>query len=93
MSTAWHWNQDSQWHDSDVKRCQRDKHHIESCTNAFAERDEKQEHDYTLFRNCIKSVKHFNFWRSFLEIDQIIKFFTVWRFIAECKQLTIANAK
>ncbi len=93
MSTAWHRNWDSQWHDSDVRRCQRDKHHVESCADVSAERDEKQERDYTLSRNCIKSTKHFDFWRSFLEIDQIIELFTVWRFVAECKQLTIANAE
>ncbi len=29
MSTAQHQNQDLQWHDSDVRRCQQDKHHIE----------------------------------------------------------------
>ncbi len=85
MSTAQHWNRDSQWHDSDVRRCQRDKHHIESCADASAEKDERQECDYTSFKNCIKLTKHFDFWRLFLEIDQIIELFTVWKFIAECK--------
>ena len=93
MLTARHQNQDLQWHDSDVRRCQRDKHHVESCANTFAERDERQECNYTSFRNCIKSTKHFDLWRLFLEIDWIIEFFTVWRFVAECKQLTIANVK
>ena len=39
MSTAQHWNHDSQWHDSDVRRCQRDKHHIEDYTDTSAERE------------------------------------------------------
>ena len=38
MSTARHQNQDLQWHDSNVKRCQWDKHHVENYTDASAER-------------------------------------------------------
>ncbi len=30
MLTAWHWNQDSQWHDSDAEWCQQDQHWIKS---------------------------------------------------------------
>ncbi len=56
MSTAWHRNRDSQWHDSDVKWHQQDQRWIESyqhqvesytdnvkrCLNAFTERNEEK---------------------------------------------------
>ncbi len=86
MSTAWHWNQNSQWHDSDVEWCQQDQHWIESyqhwvesyadnvecCSNAFIKRDEEKECDYTSFRSNIKSTKHFDFERLILDINQAI---------------------
>ncbi len=92
MLTAWHWNQDSQWHDSDVEWCQQDQHWIESyadnveyCLNMFTKRNEEKECDYTSFRSNIKSIKHFNFERSILEIDQAIWLIFVWRFKTECE--------
>ncbi len=83
MSTAWHWNQDSQWHDSDVEWCQQDQYwiksyqhqvesyadNVECCLNVFTERDEEKERDYTSSRSNIKSTKHFDFERLILEID------------------------
>ncbi len=79
MSTAWHRNQDSQWHDSDVEWCQQDQHRVESytdniecCLNVFTERDEEKERDYTSSKSDIKSIKHFDFERSILEINQAI---------------------
>ncbi len=39
MSTAWHWNQDSQWYDSDVRRCQWDKHYVEDYADVSAEKE------------------------------------------------------
>ncbi len=50
-----------------------------------AEKNERQEHNYTSFKNCIKSIKHFDFWRLILEVNQVIELFIVWRIIAECK--------
>jgi len=38
----------------------------------FTERNEEKERDYASFRSDIKSIKHFNFKRSILEIDQAI---------------------
>ncbi len=83
MSTAWHRNQDLQWHDSDVEWHQQDQHQIESYQhqvesyadniernlNAFTERDEEKERDYTLFKSNIKLTKHFNFKRLILEVN------------------------
>jgi len=40
--------------------------------NAFTERDEEKERDYTSSRSDIKSTKHFDFERSILEVDQAI---------------------
>jgi len=40
--------------------------------NAFTEKDEEKELDYTLFKSNIKSTKHFDFERSILEVDQAI---------------------
>ncbi len=99
MSTAWHWNQDLQWHDSNVEWHQQDQHWIESyqhwvesytdnierCLNAFIERNEEKEHNYTSFRSDIKSTKHFNFERSILEVDQAIWLVFVWKFKTEYK--------
>ncbi len=90
MSTAWHRNQDSQWHDSDVEWHQQDQHwiesyqhQVESCLNAFTERNEEKECDYTSFRSDIKSTKYFDFKRSILEVDQVIWLIFVRRFEAE----------
>ncbi len=83
MSTAWHQNQDSQWHDSNVERRQQDQRRIESyqhwvesyinnveCySNAFTERNEEKECDYTSFKSNIKSIKHFDFKRLILEVN------------------------
>ena len=92
MLTAWHQNQDLQWHDSDVEWCQQDQHQVESyadnvecCLNAFTKRDEEKEHDYTSFRSNIKLTKHFDFERSILEVNQVIWLIFVWRFKTECK--------
>ncbi len=99
VSTAWHQNQDSQWHDSDVEWCQQDQHQIESyqhrvesyadnvecCSNTFTERDEEKKRDYTSSRSNIKSTKHFDFERSILEVDQAIWLISVWRFETECE--------
>ena len=86
MLTAWHQNQDSQWHDLNVEWHQQNQHWIESyqywvksytdnierCLNAFTEKDEEKKHDYTSFRSNINSTKHFNFERSILEVNQVI---------------------
>ena len=99
MSTAWHWNQDSQWHDSDVEWHQQDQHQIESyqhwvesyannvehCLNAFTEKDKEKERDYTSFKSNIKSTKHFDFERSILEVDQAIWLISVQRFKTKYK--------
>ncbi len=92
MSTAWHWNRDSQWHDSDVEWCQQDQHRVESyadnvecCSNAYTERDEEKERDYTWFKSDIKLTKHFDFEESILEVNQVIWLIFVWRFETECK--------
>ncbi len=83
MLTAWHRNWDSQWHDSDVEWHQQDQHQIESyqhqvesyadnvkcCLNAFTERNEEKERDYTSSRSDIKLTKHFNFKRLILEVN------------------------
>ncbi len=74
--TAWHQNQDSQWHDLDVEWCQQDQHWIESyinnieyCLNVFTERNKEKEHDYTSFKSNIKSTKHFDFEKLILEVN------------------------
>ncbi len=92
ISTAWHQNWDSQWHDSDVEWCQKDQHQVESyadnvecCSNAFIERDEEKERDYTSSRSDIKLTKHFDFEKSILEVDQAIWLIFVWRFETECE--------
>ncbi len=92
MLTAWHQNQDSQWHDSNVEWCQQDQHWVESyadnvecCLNMSTERDEEKERDYTLFKSDIKLTKHFDFERSILEVNQAIWLISVWRFETECE--------
>ncbi len=45
---------------------------VERCSNAFTERDEEKECDYTSFRSNIKSTKHFDFKKSILEVNQAI---------------------
>ena len=99
MSTAWHRNRDSQWNDSDVEWHQQDQRWIESyqhrvesyadnierCSNAFTERDEEKERDYTSSRSNIKSTKHFDFERSILEVNQTIWLTSVQRFKTECE--------
>ncbi len=83
MSTAWHRNRDLQWHDSDVERLQQDQRQIESyqhwvesyinnveCySNAFTERNEEKECDYTSFKSNIKLIKHFDFKRLILKVN------------------------
>ncbi len=99
MSTAWHQNQDSQWHDSDVEWYQQDQHWIESyqhwvesytdnvehCLNTFTERNKEKERDYTSSRSDIKSTKHFDFKRLILEVNQAIWLISVQRFKTECE--------
>jgi len=89
MSLAWYWNQDLQWHDSNVRRCQWDKQLIEdsdkNLANYSAERNKKQERDYTSFKNHFKSTEFFCLWRLNIEVNQVIEFTLVWKFIAECK--------
>ncbi len=99
MLTAWHRNQDSQWHDSDVEWRQQDQRWIESyqhqvesyadnverCSNAFTEKDEEKKRDYTSSKSDIKSTKHFDFERSILEVNQAIWLIFVQRFKVKCK--------
>jgi len=51
--------------------------------NAFTEKDEEKEYDYTSFRSDIKSTKHFDFERSILKVNQTIWFIFVQRFKTE----------
>ncbi len=97
MSTAWYQNQDLQWHDSDVEWCQQNQHWIENyqhwvesytdnvecCLNTFTERNEEKERDYTSFKSNIKLIKHFDFERLILEVNQAIWLIFVWRFKAK----------
>ncbi len=53
--------------------------------NASTERDEEKEHDYTSFKSNIKLIKHFNFRRLILKVDQVIWLISVQRFEAECE--------
>ncbi len=99
MLTAWHRNQDLQWHDSDIEWHQQDQYWIESyqhqvesytdnikcCLNAFTERNKEKEHDYTSSRSNIKSTKYFDFKRLILEVDQAIWLVSVQKFEAECE--------
>ncbi len=50
-----------------------------------AERDKKQECDYTSCKDCIELKKHFDFERSILEVNQAIWLISVWRFETECE--------
>jgi len=94
VSQAWWWNRDSQWHDSDVKRCQRDKHCVEDSADYSAKENKRQEHNNTSFENHIELTEHFCLWESiFNKINKVFKFISAWRFVAECKQLTIINVK
>ncbi len=45
----------------------------------------KKKRDYTSFKSDIKSIKHFDFERSILEVNQAIWLVSVWRFEAECE--------